>query len=279
MGWLPSLLPMMFNGFFQDLYEQLVKTVLVQLSNIMSFASNSLNLPIVKNGALYAMVLATAIVIPKAGLEIYRTYILFQEGDPDADLSHAIIRSVQAVIMIWCIPLIVYYSFLFGTKLTSDVARLSAFDNTYVDRISTMVLVSNGWLITLLACIVIILIIVVFIQTVIRAADLAGTAVIGSIMATNLTNVSHSSWSAWFRQIIIICCSQAIQIFFLAGAFANPFNGVNGMLLTLGWMIACVKAPKWLQQFAYSTGLGGFAAGAARQGGTMLAMRMLITRG
>lgn len=277
MTWFTQLLPMMFSAFFTNLYDQLTKIILSELGSLMSFAADSLSLPIVKSGILYAQILASSILLPKAGLEIYKTWILLQEGDPDGDIAGAIVRSVQAMVLIWSIPLLVTVIFTFGTKVNADIAKLNAFDQTYMlTNLTATITVGTGWIIPMAGCVIIILILVVFIQTVIRGADLAGTAVLGAIIATNLTNPNHSAWSSWFRQIFIICTSQGLQLFFLAGAFTVPLQGVRGLLLTLGWMVVTVRAPKYLQQFAYSTGLASAAGGTARTAGTMLTIKMMM---
>jgi len=269
-----------FGGFFNNLNSAFSSV----LANIYGASSVVLDYPIVKSGIHYAQLLAFAILVLKVMNEAFQTYILYQNGDPDADPSGLLIRTAQAVAVIATLPDIVIFIFQFGNKIVLDVANLGTgqLDATTFAAMITGLIPVGGLPIIILGIIILIMFLIVAIQSLIRGGELALMAVLGPIMALNLTANNRSMWTAWFKQLVIICTAQAIQLFMLKGAFALVTTGVltnTGLLSVLGWLWVAIKSPKFIQQFAYSTGFTGTVGGAAKQAGSMVIMRQMMTKG
>ncbi|MBU3173281.1 conjugal transfer protein TrbL family protein [Clostridium estertheticum] len=266
-----------FSSFFKDLISSFGTT----LANIMGTATSVLTMPLVQNAIHYSQLLAFAILVLKTMSESFETYILYQNGDPDADPSGLLIRTGQAVAVIATLPFIVQQLFEFGSKVSHDVAGLSVGTTGITDFASMLlaVVASNGSVIVLFLIIIIICFLVVAIQSTIRGAELALMAVLGPIMALNITSGNKSVWSAWFKQLIIICTAQSVQIFLLDGAFSfltNKSITGGGLLLVFGWLWCTIKSPKFIQQFAHSTGFTGAIGGTAKQAGSMFIMKKFM---
>ena len=139
--------------------------------------------------------------------------------------------------------------------------------------------ITSELMIPTVSLIIIISFLVIGVQIGIRGAELALMSVLGSIMALNLTSSNRSLWSSWFKQIIIICVSPAIQLFMINGALVlltiEGFGSIH-ILLTFGWLWATVKAPAFVKQFAYTNGVGGAVGGTAKQAGSMALMRAMM---
>lgn len=268
------------NDFFNDMISYFGKV----LANIMGTSLKVLEMPLVDNGIKYAQALAFTILVIKAMNEAFQTYILYQNGDPDSDPTGLIIRTAQAVAVIATSRWILVQIFTFGTKVALDVASLGT-GQTGIDDwsfIITAIAVTGGLVSIIVFSAIAISFLVVAIQSTIRGAELALMAIIGPIMALNITANNRSMWSAYFKQLVIICTAQALQIFMLQGAFSLLTNASvddsGGALLTFGWLWVAIKTPKFLQQFAYSTGFTGAIGGGAKQAGTMYLMRKMMTK-
>lgn len=271
-------------NFFASIFEELIKFFGATLADIMSTSMNVLTLPLVQNGIRYAQALAFTLLILKSISEAIQTYIMYQNGDPESDPVNLIIRTAQAVAIIATLPWIVQQIFTFGNKVASDVGGLSTGKAGVEDWtvLTTMIVQSKGTIVAILAIIIAILLLIVAIQATIRGAELALMSVLGPIMALNLTANNRGVWSAWFKQIVIICTSQALQIFMLNGALSLLTSKIisgNGMLLIFGWLWVTIKSPKYVQQIAYSTGLSGTIGGTAKQAGSMALMRKMMAKG
>jgi hypothetical protein len=281
-----NLVDIVTNGiakFLANFFEELITLFATTLANIMSSSLNVLQIPLVENGIKYAQALAFTILVLKATNEAFQTYILYENGDPDADPGGLLVRTAQATAIIATLPWIVMQIFTFGTKLALDVAGLGTGKTGIADWafLTTVILDTGGSVIALFCIALAIMLLIVAIQATIRGAELALMAVLGPIMALNITSTNRSVWSAWFKQVIIVCTAQAIQIFLLQGALGLITSGSvssNGLLLVFGWLWVTIKSPKYIQQFAYSTGFTGAIGGTAKQTGSMYVMRKMMVK-
>lgn len=269
------------NYFFSSFFSDLISFFADTLADVMGSAMNVLDIPLVQNGIKYAQVLGFAILVIKAMSEAYQTYILYQNGDPDADPSGILIRTAQAIAVIATLPFIVQQVFEFGSKVSHDVAGLSVGSTGVADFafMVSAIAASAGAVIPIFCLVIAIMFLVVAIQSAMRGAELALMSVLGPIMALNLTANNRSIWSAWFKQLVIVCTAQALQIFMLDGTLSlltNQSVSGGGMIVLIGWLWVTIKTPKYVQQFAYSTGFTGALGGTAKQAGSMALMKVMM---
>lgn len=270
--------------FFANFFDELIKLFAKTLANIMGTSQDVLNLPLVQNGLKYAQALAFVILVAKVMNEAFQTYILYQNGDPEADPSGLLVRTAQSIAVIASVPWIVTEIFNFGSKVAHDVAGLSTGQAGIKDwaHVTGAIIASSGSLLAICFIVLAIGFLIVGIQSTIRGAELALMAVLGPIMALNITANNRSMWSAWFKQVVIICTSQALQIFMLSGAlslFTSQSISGDGLLIVFGWLWVTIKTPKFVQQLAYSTGFSGAVGGTAKQAGTMYVMKKMMAAG
>lgn len=272
------------NSVFSGFFDKLISGFSTTLGDVMGASSRVLDYPIVTSGIHYTQLLAFTLLVLKVMNEAFQTYILYQNGDPDADPTNLLVRTAQAVAVIATLPDIVMFIFNFGTKIVMDVANLSVGQTDILTwaAMVTAALMTAGLPIILLCIVMIIMFLVIAIQSLIRGGELALMAVLGPIMALNITANNRNMWSDWFKQVVIICTAQGLQLFMLKGALALITNGVltdTGLLTVFAWLWVTIKVPKFLQQFAYSTGFTGAIGGTAKQAGSMMIMRKMMTRG
>lgn len=280
MDWLKNLVNAGISEFFTNFFQDAIKAFSTFLANVMGTSIDVFKMPLVQNGIKYSQTLAFSLLAAKAVKEAYETYILYQSGDPDADPSGLLIRTAQAVAIITTLPWIVQEIFTFGSKLALDAASLGT-GKTGVSDWSAVITYSltGGVAIPLLCLSLLILLLVVGIQATIRGAELALMSVLGPIMALNLTANNRSIWSSWLKQVIIVCTTQALQIFMLEGALSlltSQSISSKGLLLIFGWLWVTIKTPKYVQQFVYSTGFTGAVGNTAKQAGSIAIMRMMM---
>lgn len=280
---LSNLVDGAIGKFLSNFFDQMITFFATTLANIMGTSLDVLSVPLVHNGIIYAQSLAFTLLVLKSMNEAFQTYILYQNGDPDADPTGLLIRTGQAVAIIATLPWIVTQIFTFGSKVAMDVAGLGTGQTGIADwaNITALIISTDGSVVALFCIALAIMLLVVGIQATIRGAELALMAVVGPIMALNITANNRSMWSAWFKQVVIICTAQALQIFMLKGALSfltNQSVSSNGLLLVFGWLWVTIKSPKFIQQISYSTGFTGAIGGTAKQVGTMYMMRRMMMK-
>lgn len=280
---IPQLVSETIFSFFYSMFEELISLVANTLVNIMSFSINIMDLPWVEKGIFYSQLLAFTILSTKVIKEIFQQYILYTSGDPEADPFHVLTKTGQTVFVVSFVPWIIKQVFTFGTKVAEDVANMSSGQIAQNDWsfLISFATASNGIIILGLVIVVVIMLMVVAIQASIRGGEIALLSVLGPIIALNLTSDNTSLWSSWFKQLVIVCVSQAIQIFMLKGAlllFTASSLGDKGFFFGFGWLWVTTKTPKFVQQFAYSTGFTGTMGAGAKQAGSMYLMRRAFTK-
>lgn len=282
-------------GFFVDLLQGTVTWFGGQLANVMQSSLDVVNLPIVQSGIAYTQALALALITVKAISEGIQTYLFYQSGDPDADPTGLLVRVAQAIAVIGSLPWLIQETFKFGGKVARDVAGLKGVTGSlnnieFIFRqlgLGGILEETPGPDITsvfiILGLSMVILFIVITIQAYIRGAELSLLAVIGSILALNITSSNRSLWSSYFKQLVIVAVTQGVQIFmvqaFLTVVASASVNKDGIILLSIAWLWMCIKTPQYIKQFAHSTGFSGAMGGTAKQAGSMYLMRKMMTRG
>lgn len=288
MGWISEKLNSMISeaiySFFADLMEQAVQWIAGAIVGIMSTAENVLNYPIVIQGILYSQGVAIIMLSIKVAFEAFQTWILYNSGDSNADPKGLLIGTVKAAAVIGTMPWLVRYLYLVGTAMAVDVSRLSGVQVERALEHFVLNAVVGGFFFVIICLISLVLIIAIFIQTFIRAAALGLLAVIGPVIAVQEVGGNSQLFSLWLKELVVVCFSQAIQIFLILAAMYTLSNtGIEDIIVSsamlLGWLWVTVKAPSTIKQMMYSSGVGSAAAGAAQTAGTMLIVRKMMTKG
>lgn len=257
------------------------------LGLIMGTASDVLHERFILWGIAYAQALALSIIATKIAAESLSTYILYTNGDPDSDPSGLVVRAAQSVGTILSIPWILWTMFQAGTAIAKDVINIPGYQHQELNLLMFGYTLEN--LVAVLAILIIVAVIflvIIFLQTNIRAAELGLLAIIGSILALNLTSPNRTYFSSWLKRVLVVTCTQGIQLLLIKAAFYSLATSIftpgdmNAVLAAFGkffgWLWVAYKTPDVLQQVVYSSGVSNVAGGAASQAGTMMLMRKVI---
>ena len=286
-----SLIQMGVDEYLKKLIEQSINMFLQFLSAISGTAGQVLDMPVVSSTILYSQVLASTFLATKVAYEAWMTYVLRQNGDPDADPTGVLFRAAQAAAVVGAVPWLVKQLYQFGTDVAGDIAKLPGVDyNTAGDplqRFLEQVLAGTQFPLMVAVAVIftIVIFIIVLIQTFIRAAELAVVAVVGPFLALGITNRTSTAFSTWLREMLIISMAQAVQMYLIKVSFFSltyfQFGGgpVINLYLFCGFLWVTYKSPAILKQYAYSTGVGKAAGGATQSIGSMVLMRKIMSKG
>lgn len=276
------------EDFIKRMVEQAINSFLGFLADIGEIAGEVLDLPVVVNGIMYAQILAGSILAVKVAFEAYTTYILHQNGDPDADPGGLLIRSAYSVAIISGMPWLVRWIYKLGTSVANDIAQLPGVGyegaasplqqlfNFTMEGAASIIFAAIGILVAL------IFLVIICIQTFIRAAELAYAAFVGSFMALSLTNPESTAFSSWLRETASICFTAPLQLYLVKASFftLTYFNFGSGPMMNLylfcGFLWATYKSPAVTKRYIHSTGFGRAAGGTASSIGSMLLMRRFM---
>lgn len=273
---LGNLVSSSINYFMSGMLQDAVNLFSTQLANIMSAAIDFLETPMVHETIIYSQGIAAVFLVSRALLEIIQQMIAVQYGDYGDSLAAIFIRMAKACAMVCCAPWLTVYVWKIGSSIAMDIAQLSgdvSMANLYSKSGATAPLLLN-----LMLIISLIFVLLIYVQTFIRAAEIAMLAAISPIVGINLISQDSGAFREWLQKIIAISMSQGVQIFMLklsmsvlGGGSLESIPGQILMFLAVLW--ATIQSPKLVAQFSHSSGIGGFAGSSVMSIGKMALRR------
>ena len=265
-------------GIIVSLLQQgIVNPILSVLSSIFANATawttRFLQLGVVTNAELVAAGVAGALLTVYIARTALERYILWNEGTADVDGSQLGKGILRVALYGGAGVSLVAHVFQFGTwlglkLLMGNVAPAVVLVGDLNNSLTTEVGLGAGAMLlglVMVAALLVVLLVIGF-QMAVRTADLVFYAV-GAPLAALGQLTDGGIWNNWWRGLVVLSLSQAVQMFGLA-VFARVFhlmayttNTIGGFAATcflmLGVAITTIRGPHLLQQWAYHTGIGG----------------------
>jgi hypothetical protein len=213
---------------------------------------------------------ALAVLVVRVGYEILNTYLLHMAGDSTADPKGVLFRTAKASAFIMGVPWAVGYMYQISISMANDVGSVGALQPASNPFTSAASMLAGGEIVFVLMLLVAFIIyILINIQMACRAVEIAVLAMVGPLMAIGFVSPTEGLGGAWWKELVVQCMAQPLQVLMLRLALIAMGNGtinLNGVTVffIIGWFWVTYKSPKIVQQFAMSTGIGSAAAGTAQ---------------
>ena len=271
------------NKFLATIFENALTTFAQFAGNEMALAMQILNSAYVQNAIALSQTVGGTLLALKVGVEATQTYILHLHGEP-VDPGGLVKRTAFAAGAIGAGPWMVKNVYLWGSSLADSVAQLASV-NPNVHPLDTLITftATAPFLIILTALIAIVIWALILIQMGIRSVEVAVLAAVGPIMAVGLTRADEGVAAVWWRELVVLSLSQAVQVFLIKGLLSTFMTLTFGadilkLFLLIGWLWVAFRTPTVLRQYAYHSGLGGAIGHTAQTAGTWYIMRRMFTR-
>jgi hypothetical protein len=277
-----NLITSAITDFISTILESTLNTFTGIVGKEMQIAMQVLNNPLIRSAVNLAQMIAASLLVVKVAVEALRTYILFQNGDSSADPGGLLKRTALAAAAIGSTPWLVKTVYTFGNELALAVSNLSATGTQESFFNSLINLAAAPLTISIIAIIALIIWILILVQTAVRGVELGLLAAVGPVMAVGLTSSNEGIFSVWWRELIVLSVTQALQTLMIKGFLSQVVDvsqGILGLLFMIAWLWVAFKTPNFLRQFAYHSGLGGAIGGAAQTAGTWMIIRKMMTKG
>jgi len=267
------------------IFKQLTLLMCDAISGLMDFFGNLMsdmfsviailsNTNEVKAVLVFTSVLGLVLLAVKGSSQIVGVYGLEMSGDPDLPPGEMLVRIAVAVAVIcsnvWIFDMLLYFSNVLARDLTSSADSQAVWKSVSEVSAATAlnVTAAGGILIIMLLIIAVSVIIYVFMAG-IRGAELTLMKILLPIFAMDILTTNREKFNAFLMDYIITFVSYSIQLLcfrlfsvFFTSIAATDFVEMPAMMIVCaGWVVLMFKVPKWLQKYAYSTGIGR-AAGA-----------------
>jgi len=212
----------------------------------------------------------------KQGLD---TYVLRTEGDSGEDPIDLLARCSKAVAIMLCNPFIFDELFNFSRAFNNDLVGEVNSSGIIVhaqDLITTIIIdLSSVGLIWLILLLVLAIGLICFcIMAAIRGGELMLFKILFPIFAVDMIAPGKERWNQFITAYAVSFFGYTIQrlsfqvfvyLFIRVAVGQLPY-----MIACIGWGVIMIRAPKWLEKFAYSSGLSSALKGGARTGVMML---------
>jgi hypothetical protein len=281
-------------GVFQRLLTDLVAFASGTMAREHTLAIGILNSAFVVNATSALQTVGGALLAVKLAVDVTRQYILFASGDAEVNPIKAVRRTAYATAMMAGGPWIAREVFTWGASLSIMVAQTPAVPEAeplagvvaaFVAGAVPGAAKAFSFGIAIMLLIMLVLWLVIVFQTVVRAVELAFISAAAPVMAVGLTQQDEGVWAVWWKELVVLSLSQAVQMFFLTGFFGaiaavvvGAVFSFHGFLLPLAWLFVAYKSPAVLRQMAYHSGVGQAMAGGVRSFATPAINRVILAR-
>jgi len=202
----------------------------------------------------------------------FNTYISETDGDPDADPLDILVRGAKAVAYSCC------SGWAFGTfmNFTSALAEMAITElgesadwsislGTVIQEIMGNI-TGFGFIWLVIILVLVIGIIAFYVIATIRAIELMLMYIILPLFCSELCYTAHERFNGITTNVCVTGLYYILQLicfYMLCQSIVSMLTGVKPdsaitfeAFRSLGWLIATLRSPKWLEKFAYSTGIG-----------------------
>lgn len=269
-------------GFISDLMSGILNVYGSMIGNIFeTVADANLSSSLITNASAFTAVFAIAFLAVTAEKQYLDVYVFQTAGDPDADPLDLIVRVAQALAVIGSSTWIFNELMAFSKIFTNDLLKSAHEDDVYehflrliAEAADTVSEQSLGFLIAILLMLIGFIIFSVIAG--IRGAELTLMKLLFPIFAVDLLTTNRERWKNFITTCVITVFGYSLQLILfklcsmvfvqvdLGGGSAVKFATV------IGYLVLMIRAPKWLEKFAYTTGISNTATSAARMAPILL---------
>lgn len=215
--------------------------------------------------------------------QVFATYIMETDGDPDSDPLDLLMKASIVIALISCSGFIYEWiltmATTFGDELFSSLGDIQVeLENEIFNILNLLknVATSDLVIMCIFTLIYIIGIVILCIKGGLRGAELCLMKILFPFFALDIITPRRERWNAFFTSYLVTMFGYTLQILcfrlssnrFCSYA-AHGFQWYD-ILTAFAFLYLAIKAPKWLEKFVYTSGIGQTVSGGARSAAIML---------
>ena len=253
-GWPLNLIQEWFEGVVTDIINGVVSLVELAFASGNTIMNDSLMTQTFQATQGVSLLLIVLLSLK----HILNVYVLETDGDSDTDPLQVLARNSIAALVISSGALITNLAVKWSEDLCSYITGASTYTANMVGMASAMVAfaTSSGWFASIFIIVFAIIMVIYCIVALIRGVELGIMKIILPIMACDLTSIRQERWNTFVASLIVTAFGYIIQVvlFKLAVTYTVQSDMLS-LLKALVCLFFGLKTPKWLEKFAYSSGL------------------------
>lgn len=267
-----------------DLVAGIVDFFSKLLDNVFIVAEKMITGDFVGKVTNYCLKLGIALLVLISISQIIKSYILYEDGEGENDISGFLIRlGKTAILMTFSTAIcniIITVSQLVGKDMLSVLSGKIATTDILSKELSllTGVPFGKGVITLFFLLVVIVCLIIISVQAGLRGVNLAVLQMTAPLFAVNYVTTDKGLWKKWVQNILSVAFTYVVQISLTNIAMKyigmGITNDIINTLLGLCWLIVTIQSPRLLKEFAYSSGVGNGVSRSSSQ--VMMAVSRFI---
>lgn len=216
--------------------------------------------------------------------QLLDVYVLEVDGDSEEDPLEILTRTSIAIATIMAGNTIVDFLIKGASQFTKELcSHLNYLDSDYNFSESFVTSLNDilgqattaVFVILLLFLVILIAYVILFFKAAKRAAELMLFQIMLPIMACDMLTKSKERWNSFKTELIVCIFGYSLQllsfnVFMILFSKIGTDFSMKYIIGSIAWLWLVLSAPKWVQKFTYSSGIGSGAKGAARSAGYIL---------
>ena len=211
--------------------------------------------------------------------QYFDVYIMETSGDPESDPLDVLVRGAQAIAVVCCSSWIFYTFMNFCSAFADSVIgddKVDSLMSNFTESVNILKIATgaSGLIGIIFLIAMLIGVFAFYVIAVIRAAQLAMMFILLPLFATELTHVSKERFQGLITNIVVTGLYFVLQLllfkFFVSSLGMSMTdivakNDPDTFMLdeyafkAIGFCIAMLQGPKWLDKFVYNSGVGDTA--------------------
>lgn len=224
--------------------------------------TKALNMTVVRTAVNTVSIAATIFLGILASKHIITTYYLETDGDRDMDPLQYLVKVTMATAIIQSAGFLTNYIMKLSKMLFNELIGEQIYENLSVNMLTDIeqftTKFASSALSTLYILVFVICIFILLMKAAIRIAEVVCLRLLLPVFACSIITPSREMWNTFFKSYFTTLFGYIIQIFFLNLSTLVIVNAENrvSLILALGCLFFSLKAPKWLDNYVYTTGAG-----------------------
>ena len=270
-----------FFGSVPDVVNDGVNFISNQIINLFDKDIELLTTKEIAAAVLVTTSVASVLIIVMALKLIFTTYVTETEGDPDADPIQVLVKvSIVLALINGNDSIYVTFQNLSSTFTKDLVGSISCSEYFNAVRLTITLLTKQQDGISALITIVVsvICVLIIAFKAGIRAGELVLFKTLWPIVCIDKLSANNERFNAFFSSYVVTFFGYSIQLFCLRLAFNRMIAGMTNVKVAelsdyfaaIVFFYLAICTPKWLEKFAYSSGIGQKISNGARTASFMI---------
>lgn len=220
---------------------------------------NVLKMSAVETAASVTTGLSTVFLGILGGKHIVSTYILETDGDKDMDPLQFLVKTSVAIAMIQISNFLTVYLIKLSQLVCKEIIADNAYTILEMQNVSDLTYkVMNTQVAPIYVLVFAICLLILLVKAAIRIAEIAAMKVLLPLFCCDIITPSRERWNTFIVSYLITIFGYILQLLLLNLSFKVFVLAENSssLIMALGCLFFSIKAPKFLERFVYSTGLG-----------------------